>query len=331
MKEMKMRGLSIFLFIVMVSTFIMVASNQMTLAAQEPPVPLTSSLDVSSNAHHILLSEDDFSEIGKAITVIAPEWVTKQTDAIPAAGLLLQWSESAATTLIVQFKENEVDNAIVNMSSYQFSSEKDAYNQLETINTSLEKEGVQILNDADLLDDETISLLTDHSTSWHIQMGKDDENLLTYFLWVQLDSYVIETQIAVEERNEQVGQQLLHHIIQQIFTEEALRIDEVSDTKKSDPPSVTRSWLNTTANSSLERSGIHFLAVWNLGNGNNQHFIGSGGDSTTCIPTHGCISAWTWWMNPTYGPSKLGVPKTFLLQHTSGWTGINYQATVWCC
>ena len=279
MKEMKMRGLSVFLFIVMLTTFIMVASNQMTLAQEEPPMPLTSSLEASSNAHHILLGEDDFSEIGKAITVITPEWVTKQTDAIPAAGLLSEWSESAATTLIVQFKENEIDNAIVNMSSYQFSSEKDAYNQLETINTSLEKESVQILNDAGLLDDETIALLTDHSTSWHIQMGKDDENLLAYFLWIQLDSYVIETQITVEERNEQVGQQLLNHIIQQIFTKEALRIDEVSDTKKSDPPSVTRSWLTTTANSSLERSGIHFLAVWNLGNGNNQHFIGSGGDS----------------------------------------------------
>ncbi|MCZ7668031.1 MAG: hypothetical protein M5U34_12975 [Chloroflexi bacterium] len=114
--------------------------------------------------------------------------------------------------LLVQFREDEADNdntannAIVNMSSYQFSSEKNAHNQLETINTTLAQENIHLLSEAVSLDDEALDLLSERSTSWHIQIGRDDENLLAYFLWIQWDNYVSETYIAVEEDNEQIAE-----------------------------------------------------------------------------------------------------------------------------
>lgn len=328
---MRIRGLLIFTFAMVFTVLTIIASHQMASAQEEPITSPALGLEVSSDAHHILLDEEDFSEIGKAITVIAPDWVVKQQDLIPAPGILSEWSESAATTLIVQSKENELDNAIVNMSSYKFASEKTVQNQLENVNTPLEREGIQILNDASLLNDESMDLLTEQSTSWHIQMGKDDENLLAYFLWIQLDTYVIETHVAIEERDEQYGQQILRYVIQQVFTKEILDIGMAPDTEKPDISDATRSWLTATVNSSLERSGVHFLAVWNLGSGNNQHYIGPGGDAATCSSSHGCIGSWTWWMNPTYGPSKLGIPKTFLLLNPDRRNGLNYQANVWCC
>lgn len=234
MKEMKMRSLSVFLLILMLISFVTIASSQTTLAQEEPVAPSTPSLDSSSSPQHILLGEDDFSEIGKAIAVIEPAWVEQKQDDIPAPGLLSDWTEAAAITLLVQFREDEADNdntannAIVNMSSYQFSSEKNAHNQLETINTTLAQENIHLLSEAVSLDDEALDLLSERSTSWHIQIGRDDENLLAYFLWIQWDNYVSETYIAVEEDNEQIAEKLLHHIIQQIFTKDAFRIDETT-------------------------------------------------------------------------------------------------------
>jgi hypothetical protein len=204
-------------------------------------------------------------------------------------------------------------------------------NQLENVNVRLEQEDIQVLNNVGLLDDKSVDLLAEQSTSWRVQMGKDDENLLAYFLWIQLDTYVIETYIVVEESGEQYGQQVLHHLVQHVFTKETVDIGIVPDTEKPDTSNATRSWLTVTANSSLEQSGIHFLAVWNLGSGNNQHYIGPGGDAATCGSSHGCIDHWTWWMNPLYGPSKLGIPKSFLLLNPDRWNGSNYQANVWCC
>ncbi|HUM72024.1 MAG TPA: hypothetical protein PLK31_24615 [Chloroflexota bacterium] len=330
-KRLRVHSLLIFALAMMFTTLTTAAGYQAVSAQEEPTLSPVLGFENSSGARHILLDARDFSEIGKAITVIAPDRVAEQQDLVPAPGILSEWSELIATTLLVQSGDNGLDNAIVSMSSYKFASEKTVRNQLENINTLLEREGVQISHDASLLDDASRDLLAEQSTSWQVQTGKDDEDLLAYFLWIQLDNYVIETYIAVEERSEQYGQQILRHLIQQVFTKEAVDVGMVPDAEKPDTSNAARSWLTATANSSLEQSGIHFLAVWNLGSGNNQHYIGPGGDAATCGSSHGCIGSWTWWMNPSYGPSKLGIPKTFLLLDQDRWNGSNYQANVWCC
>lgn len=330
-KKLRVHSLLIFALAMMFTTLTTVAGYQAVSVQEEPTLSPVLGFENSSGARHILLDAEDFSETGKAITVIAPDRVVEQQDLVPAPGILSEWSELIATTLLVQSGNNELDNAIVSMSSYKFASEKTARNQLENINTLLEREGVQISHDASLLDDVSKDLLAEQSTSWQVQTGKDDEGLLAYFLWIQLDHYVIETYIAVEERSEQYGQQLLRHLIQQVFTKEAVDVGMVPDAENPDTFNAARSWLTATANSSLERSGLHLLAVWNLGSGNNQHYIGPGGDAATCGSSHGCIGSWTWWMNPSYGPSKLGIPKTFLLLDQDRWNGSNYQANVWCC
>lgn len=330
-KEMRMHNLLIFILTVVFSALVVVASYQTISAQEQPFMSPVLGFENSSDARHILLDAGDFSEIGKAITVIAPDRVVEQQDLISEPGILSAWSELIGTTLLVQSRENELDNAIVSMSSYKFVSEVTVRNQFENINSLLEREDVQILHDASLLNDASKDLLTEQSTSWYLQTGKDDENLLAYFLWIQLDTYVIETYIAVGERSEQYGQQILRHIIEQVFTKQSVDVGMIPNAEKPDTPNTMRSWLTATANPSLEQSGIHFLAVWNLGSGNNQHYTGPGGDAATCGSSHGCIGSWVWWMNPSYGPSKLGIPKTFLLLVEERWDGSNYHADVWCC
>lgn len=333
MKALRTHGLLIFTLAVTFAILTVAVGYQM-ISAQEEPVISSSALGFgnSSDVHHILLDAEDFSETGNATTVIGPDQIVEQRGSAPAPGILSGWSELVATTLLVQSRESELDNAIVSMSSYKFASEKAGRHQLENINVALEREGIQVLHDVSLLDDASKDLLTERSTSWHLRAGKDDENLLAYVLWIQLDTYVIETYVAVEERSEQYGQQMLRHLVQQVFIKRAAGVGVVSDAGKPDiSNNAMRSWLTATANPSLEQSGLHFLAVWNLGNGNNQHYIGPGGDAATCSSSHGCIGSWTWWMNPLYGPSKLGVPKTFLLLDPDRWNGSNYQADVWCC
>ena len=222
MKASRAHSLLIFALVVMF-VFPTVAAGCQMIPTQEGPA-ISSPVSEPGNspdAHHILLDAEDFSETGDAITVIGPDRVAGQRDSIPTPGVLSGWSELVATTLLVQSRESELDNAIVSMSSYKFASEKAGRHQLENINVALEREGIQVLHDASLLDDASKDLLTERSTSWHLRAGKDDENLLAYVLWIQLDTYVIETYIAVEERSEQYGQQILHHLVQQVFTKEA--------------------------------------------------------------------------------------------------------------
>lgn len=73
----------------------------------------------------------------------------------------------------------------------------------------------------------------------------------------------------------------------------------------------------------------HHLVTWNLPQGNNPHYHGTGGDNATCLTTHGCIGNWAWWLqNPQ---SRLGVPKTFYFPQS--WGGAqnanSYSASVW--
>lgn len=77
----------------------------------------------------------------------------------------------------------------------------------------------------------------------------------------------------------------------------------------------------------------HYGAFFPGSNGYNQHYVGPGGDSATCISDHGCISQWDWW--GTYR-SVLLLPKSWLYsvqpcfwKRSDAWVAANYRATVW--
>lgn len=71
----------------------------------------------------------------------------------------------------------------------------------------------------------------------------------------------------------------------------------------------------------------HHLATWIRPYGNSAHFVGSGGDASTCSSSHGCISQWTWWLQTP--ESRLGVPKSFYFVGSGAMVASNYTASVW--
>jgi len=75
----------------------------------------------------------------------------------------------------------------------------------------------------------------------------------------------------------------------------------------------------------------HYGAFFNGSNCGQQHYLGPGGDGSTC--SQGCISNWNWW--GTY-LNVLLLPKCWLYNVAciidpidERWQGSNYQARCW--
>ncbi len=74
----------------------------------------------------------------------------------------------------------------------------------------------------------------------------------------------------------------------------------------------------------------HYGAFFQGAYGRDQHYLGPGGDTSTCGSSAGCIWYWNWWGN---WQSVLLVPKGgWLWTEPPGgprWQPANYQATLW--
>ncbi len=89
-------------------------------------------------------------------------------------------------------------------------------------------------------------------------------------------------------------------------------------------------WITTTASSvgySHWDGGPHYAAFFIGDHGQNQHFLGTGGDAATA-PYSGGIAAWHWY--PPGWESRLLLPKTWLIVEAwrGTWAASNYRATV---
>jgi hypothetical protein len=251
MKAAKWRGLLVVVLLMLIGLLTTAANSRMTMEQE--------------GAHHILLSAEDFSSVGDALTVIGPDWTSISEDSNPTSQLLSGWLESVTTTLIVDSAERGQEYAIVSLSSYRFESTTAVQDQLHRVDVLLEENGVQPSRNEIPTDSESAELLNRQATSWLMRSGRDDENLLAYLLWIQLDIYVLETYIAVDDLSAPFGQQLMRHIIQHLLTGEAASTahglpDTVARRSLPDAP-IPQAWLTSRANRTLERSGIHFLAV----------------------------------------------------------------------
>lgn len=98
------------------------------------------------------------------------------------------------------------------------------------------------------------------------------------------------------------------------------------------PTAPEGTWLTTTAyqtgvafstNGGLNpHYGAFFIGGW----GQNQHYLGTGGDADTCNSGSGCINVWNWW-----GPSLsvLLIPKFWWVADWRHKLASNYQAQMY--
>lgn len=72
--------------------------------------------------------------------------------------------------------------------------------------------------------------------------------------------------------------------------------------------------------------GAFFQGAW----GRDQHYLGPGGDASTCGSSSGCIWSWNWWGD--WGAVLLVPKRGWLWAEPPGgprWQPANYQATLW--
>lgn len=314
-----------------------------------PAVEAGTGAAMNVGQHH-LLALSDVVEFGKAVAFMPEGSVDERLALDPRP--LKGWIEGRTTDVVISDFDTGAFVAMLNHTSYQFSSPQAAELALADLPDPLkEYEWKTITNDdASLLD---VSMLKSVGSTWHTWRGTDDEGMPAYVLWLQRGSFISELHVNVLD--EATGRQLFPRVVGKLLgklsTHPSLTTsvkqsidgspvkDEVlenGDGSQEIAPTATdfqpQWWLaNARARGFEFPCCWHVLAVWDHPQGHDPHFHGAGGDATTCVNNggHGCINEWVWWLREPN--SKLGVPKTWYSTnfHNGSNNANNYSATVW--
>jgi hypothetical protein len=284
---------------------------------------VTMAQGASPDGTHLLLQPGDVSTFGNTYVLIPDGSIEAKSSSGP--GVLAGWIEGRTTSFGVG-SETTKEYALIDSYSYKFTSSQQAQAALRAVQFPKLADGVS------QLDPTLIQLLKRQSNAWQVWYGVDSEGLPAYAVMIQSGSYVTKVYVNVGPNQESFGQRLFNYIAKRVYggTIGATTSTEVI----TDQASVLPNWWASGVRASYWLSQVtpdgetHYLATWPWPHGNNPHYLGYGGDAATCVPTHGCINQWTWWL--TSPESRPGVPKFFLITNwPPGNTISNYSATVW--
>ena len=297
--------------------------------AQEPkPQALQGALQPAT---HLLIRAEDLQPFGD-VDILTPQKRIQPNDPdIP--NVVRGWQRGYKVDMLVLAENGNF--AMVNSAVYTFDQPASAQRALDKIPDPQRLPDFAwqaARQDAAALDQEDIQAL--NGRYWRAWQGVDDEGVPAYVMWLQDGAHVAEVHLNVALGQEAFGQMLFRSLIE-ILLERIGSSEQVLDTRStppslSDVPSRPQVWRsNVRANQFEIANRWHILAVWSLPKGHSPHFLGKGGDATTCPSNHGCISRWVWWLQEPQ--SKLGIPKGWWATniHNGSANPRNYSATVW--